>query len=66
MKKNKQTNKQTKTKNIKNIENQDLKDFLVETLAWFNYPWQNLIPNNKKLSLFSKICICISRELLYT
>ena len=40
----------------KTSENQDLNDFLQETLAWINYHRQQLIPNNKELSLFPKIC----------
>ena len=43
-------------KHNKNSENQDLNDFLLETLAWINYRQRWLIPNNKELSLFSKIC----------
>ena len=40
----------------KTSENQDLIDFLLETLAWINFQRQKLIPNNKELSLFPKIC----------
>ena len=37
---------------------QDLNDFLLETLTWFDYRRRWLIPsNNKELSLFPKIDI---------
>ena len=41
-------------KYIKPSENQDLNDFIPETLAWINYRQQWLIPNNKELSSLSK------------
>ena len=44
-------------KYTKTSENQDLNDFLLETLAWNNYRQQLLIPNNKELSLFPKYAI---------
>ena len=43
-------------KYTKILEKQDLNDFLLETLAWINYYRQWLIPNNKELPLFPKIC----------
>ena len=37
-------------------ENQNFNDLFLETLAWINFRQQKLIPNNKELSLFAKIC----------
>ena len=45
---------------IKTSENQDLNDFLLNTLAWFNY--HQLNPNNQKL--LSKKKMLFLRELL--
>ena len=45
-------------------ENQNLNDFLLETLAWINFRRRKLIPNNKEVSLFPKNML-FPRELLY-
>ena len=51
-------------KHTKTLENQDLNDFLLETLTWIDYHWQLLIPNNKDFSLLTKNML-FPRELLY-
>ena len=43
-------------KYTKTSENQDLNDFVLGTLAWFNYHRRWLILNKIEFSLFPKVC----------
>ena len=44
-------------KYTKTFKNQNLNDLLLETLAWINFRWQKLIPNNKKWPLSKKYTV---------
>ena len=46
-------------KYTKTCENQNVNGSLLEILAWINFHWGKLIPNNKKLSLIPKIVYVI-------
>ena len=45
-------------------ENQNLNDLLLETMAWIDFSWRELIPNNKELPVFSQNMLFL-QELLY-